>query len=109
MSAGSTESTAAEAQPAAATTGGAVLTDKPADAGERPVQMTVYNSPAEYEAATGEKIAAFNEAPELAEAVAKGELPAVAERLTGGTHRGQTRRSRRQVWRDHANGDHRPE
>ena len=35
---------------------GAILTDKPADAGERPVQMAVYNSPADYETASGEKI-----------------------------------------------------
>ncbi|MCE7987176.1 MAG: hypothetical protein DYG89_38890 [Caldilinea sp. CFX5] len=65
----------------AAAPAGAILTDKPADAGERPVQADLYNSPAEYEAATGEKIAAFGEAPELAEAVAKGDLPPVAERL----------------------------
>jgi peptide/nickel transport system substrate-binding protein len=65
----------------AAAPAGAILTDKPAEAGERPVQTELYNSPADYEAASGEKIAEFSEAPELAEAVAKGELPPVAERL----------------------------
>lgn len=65
----------------AAATGALILTDKPADAGERPVQMDIYNSPADFEAAGGEKIAAFNEAPELAELVKSGALPPVAERL----------------------------
>ncbi len=79
-SAGGGEQAAAPAGEQAAPAG-AILTDKPADAGERPVQADLYNSPADYEAATGEKIADFSEAPELAEAVAKGELPPVAERL----------------------------
>lgn len=78
---GGGEQAAASAGGQAAAPAGAILTDKPADAGERPVQADLYNSPADYEAATGEKIADFSEAPELAEAVAKGELPPVAERL----------------------------
>ena len=55
---------------------GPILTDKPADLGERPVTMRTFNSPAE---AGG--IAEYHEAPELAELVAKGELPPVIERL----------------------------
>lgn len=78
---GSTDQAAAGSDQQTAAPGGLVLTDKPADAGERPVQMAVYNSPADYEAASGEKIAAYAEAPELAEAVAKGDLPPVADRL----------------------------
>lgn len=78
---GGGEQAAASAGEQAAAPAGAILTDKPADAGERPVQADLYNSPADYEAATGEKIADFSEAPELAEAVAKGELPPVVERL----------------------------
>ncbi|MBV7338272.1 ABC transporter substrate-binding protein [Chloroflexi bacterium TSY] len=65
-------STAADAQ----TTSGAILTDKPADAGEREVQAEVYNSPAD---AGG--IDEYSEAPQLAEQVASGDLPSVAERL----------------------------
>ncbi|MBX3011425.1 MAG: ABC transporter substrate-binding protein [Caldilineaceae bacterium] len=76
---GSTEQATTSTEAAASS--GLVLTDKPADAGERPVQMAVYNSPADYEAATGEKIEAYGEAPELAEAVASGDLPPVEERL----------------------------
>ena len=60
---------------------GAILTDAPADAGERPVQMQVFNTPAEAEAATGQAISTYGEAPELAERVAAGELPPVEERL----------------------------
>lgn len=80
---GSTEQAAAAGgeQGAATATGGLILTDKPADAGERPVQMVVYNSLADFAAASGATLTEFNEAPELAEAVAKGELPPVAERL----------------------------
>jgi len=78
---GETSAATGTTEPAAATAGDAILADKPADAGERPVTMEVYNSPADYEAASGEKLAAYGEAPELADAVAKGELPAVAERL----------------------------
>ncbi|HRW05369.1 MAG TPA: ABC transporter substrate-binding protein [Caldilineaceae bacterium] len=56
--------------------GGAVLTDKPADAGEREVTTEVYNSPAE---AGG--IAEYHEAPQLAEVVNSGDLPPIDERL----------------------------
>lgn len=56
---------------------GPVLTDKPADAGERPVQTEVYNSPAD----AGGEISEYHEAPELAELVASGELPPVGDRL----------------------------
>jgi len=59
-----------------AAVGGAVLTDKPADAGEREVQSDVYNSPAE---AGG--IAEYHEASQLAEMVNSGELPPIDERL----------------------------
>jgi peptide/nickel transport system substrate-binding protein len=55
---------------------GPVLTDQPAEAGERPVQTEVYNSPAD---AGG--VSEYHEAPELADMVASGDLPAVAERL----------------------------
>lgn len=60
---------------------GAVLTEPPADAGERPVQAVVYNSPEEAAAETGESIDGYSQAPELEELVASGELPAVDERL----------------------------
>ncbi|MCB0121499.1 MAG: hypothetical protein KDE58_04605, partial [Caldilineaceae bacterium] len=56
--------------------GGAVLSDKPADAGEREVTTEVYNSPAE---AGG--IAEYHEAPQLAEMVNSGDLPPIDERL----------------------------
>ena len=55
---------------------GPILMDKPADVQERPVTMQVFNSPAD---AGG--IAEYHEAPELAELVAKGELPPLEERL----------------------------
>ncbi|MBX3051331.1 MAG: ABC transporter substrate-binding protein [Caldilineaceae bacterium] len=67
---------ATEAPSTAETMAGPVLMDKPADAGERPVTMHVYNSPAD---AGG--IAEYHEAPELAALVASGDLPAVEERL----------------------------
>jgi peptide/nickel transport system substrate-binding protein len=67
--------------PATPTPAGPILTDKPAGPGERPVQQVVYATPAEYEAATGQKIAAYNESPVLAELVKQGKLPPVAERL----------------------------
>jgi len=60
---------------------GVILTDEPADAGERPVEMRVYNSPADFAAESGEALETFGEAPELAEAVANGELPPVEDRL----------------------------
>lgn len=61
---------------------GDLLSQPPADAGEREVQQVVYNSPADYEAATGSTLPEeYSEAPELAEMVAAGELPPVAERL----------------------------
>ncbi len=41
----------------------------------------LYNSPAEYQNATGREIAEFNEAPMLAELVETGKLPPVEERL----------------------------
>ncbi|MEZ4866631.1 MAG: ABC transporter substrate-binding protein [Caldilineaceae bacterium] len=66
---------------AGAATGGLILTDKPADAGERPVQMRVYNSPADYAADGGEAITEYHEAPDLAAMVASNALPPVAERL----------------------------
>lgn len=78
------EAPAAAAPPAAAgeaPAGGPVLTDAPLGPGERPVQQVVYNSPEDYTAATGSTIAAYNEAPMLAELVAAGDLPPVAERL----------------------------
>ncbi|MBC7319285.1 ABC transporter substrate-binding protein, partial [bacterium] len=40
-----------------------------------------YNSPAEYEKATGKRITHFNEAPQLAELVKQGKLPSVEKRL----------------------------
>ena len=67
---------AAEAPSTADSMAGPVLTDKPADAGERPVTMQVFNSPAD---AGG--IAEYHEAPELAALVASGDLPAVEDRL----------------------------
>ena len=44
-------------------------------------ELIVYNTPADYRAATGQQLAAFNEAPALAAMVADGSLPPVAERL----------------------------
>lgn len=64
---------------AAAPAAGPALTTKPVDAGERPVQIKVFNSPAE--AAGAMTTTTFNEAPELAAKVAKNELPAVQQRL----------------------------
>ncbi|MEM7134804.1 MAG: ABC transporter substrate-binding protein [Chloroflexota bacterium] len=55
---------------------GAILTDKPADAGEREVQTEVFNSPAD-----AGSIEAYGEAPQLAEQASSGALPAVDERL----------------------------
>lgn len=73
------EAPAAEsAEPAAA---GDLLASPPADAGEREVQQVIYNSPADYEAATGNALGEYAEAPALAEQVAAGSLPPVAERL----------------------------
>ena len=66
---------AADASGSAAV-GGAILNDKPAEAGEREVQTEVYNSPAE--AGT---ISEYHEAPELAEQVNSGDLPPIDERL----------------------------
>ena len=68
---------AAEA-PAAASDAmtGPVLTDMPAEAGTRPVQSEVFNTPAD---AGG--ISSYQEAPMLAEMVASGALPVVEERL----------------------------
>ncbi len=40
-----------------------------------------YNTPSDYQKDTGKKITEFNEAPELAELVERGELPPVEERL----------------------------
>ncbi len=40
-----------------------------------------YNTPSDYQKATGKEITEFNEAPELAELVERGELPPVEERL----------------------------
>ena len=60
---------------------GLILTDAPADAGERPVQMEVFNSPAEAESTTGQVISEYHQAPELDALVASGQLPPVAERL----------------------------
>ncbi len=57
---------------------GTLLTDKPADAGEREVQQVVYNTPLDY---GGGQITAYGESPIWAEKVAKGELPPVDERL----------------------------
>lgn len=64
------------AESASAVVDGPVLTDKPAEAGTRPVQSEVYNTPAD---AGG--IAGYQEAPQLADMVANGEIPPVAERL----------------------------
>lgn len=76
----SSEESADEAESAdaagAAAVPGAILTDKPADAGEREVQSVVYNSPAD---AGG--VSEYHEAPELAEQVNSGDLPPVEERL----------------------------
>lgn len=71
----------APAADAPSTAAGPILTDPPADAGERPVQMQIHNSPEDYAAETGNSISAYSEAPELAELVASGELPPVEERL----------------------------
>ncbi|MCB0113046.1 MAG: ABC transporter substrate-binding protein [Caldilineaceae bacterium] len=78
----SAEATAPAAEEAAAPAAeGDLLASPPADAGEREVQQITYNSPADYEAATGNPLGEYQEAPMLAEQVAAGELPPVAERL----------------------------
>lgn len=76
-------SDAAAAAPAeaAAPAAGDLLAGPPAEAGEREVQQMTYNSPADYEAATGNTVGEYQEAPALAEQVAAGSLPPVAERL----------------------------
>jgi len=66
---------------AAGAAAGDLLASPPADAGEREVQQVIYNSPADYAAATGNALGEYQEAPALAEQVAAGELPPVAERL----------------------------
>ena len=71
---------AAGPQPAAVPAG-PVLTTKPADAGERPVQIKVYNSPAEAAGAGAMTVTTFKEAPDVADKVAKGQLPPVQQRL----------------------------
>ena len=48
---------------------GPVLTDLPADAGEREVQQIVYNTPLDYGAATGGQITQFCESPVWTEMV----------------------------------------
>ena len=74
---------AAPAAPAASEypIAGQLLTDKPAEAGEREVQQVVYNTPLDYAGAAGKQITAYGESPIWAEMVAKGELPPVDERL----------------------------
>lgn len=62
---------AAQAPAAPAPATGPILTTKPADAGERPVQLEV----------GGMTVSKFQEAPELAALVAKGQLPPVDKRL----------------------------
>ena len=59
---------------------GPILTTKPGDEGTRPVQIKVYNTPAEA-TASGAKVSAFQEAPELADKVNKGQLPPISQRL----------------------------
>ncbi|MCC6454524.1 MAG: ABC transporter substrate-binding protein [Caldilineaceae bacterium] len=71
---------AAEASDAEAASG-PLLADLPAGPGERETQQEVYNSPADYEAATGNAISEYHEAPVLTALVEAGELPAVEERL----------------------------
>jgi peptide/nickel transport system substrate-binding protein len=63
--------TKAPAAPPAAVVAGPILKDKPAEAGERPVQIKVGEG----------TVTKFQEAPELAEKVAKGQLPSVEKRL----------------------------
>lgn len=65
---------------AAAVPAGPILTTKPGDEGTRPVQIKVYNTPAEA-TASGATVSAFQEAPELADKVNKGQLPPIAQRL----------------------------
>jgi len=45
------------------------------------VILSQYNSPLEYQRATGQKISSFSEAPQLAELVKQGKLPPVSQRL----------------------------
>lgn len=63
--------TKAPAAPPAAVVAGPILKDKPVEAGERPVQIKVGEG----------TVTKFQEAPELAEKVAKGQLPPVEKRL----------------------------
>ena len=53
----------------------------PTPAGAATGELIVYNTPADYQAATGKQLPSFNEAPVLAAQVANGELPPVQERL----------------------------
>lgn len=48
---------------------------------EEPAGVKIYNSPAEYQEATGEEISEYSESPVLAELVKAGKLPPVKERL----------------------------
>ena len=61
--------------------GGAAATAASAAAVVVPGELAVYASPAEFTSATGRTLPAYTEAPVLAEMVAAGELPPVAERL----------------------------
>ncbi len=58
-----------------------IIVGAPAFAAEEATVAKCYATPAEYEEATGEKIIEFNESPDLAELVEKGELPPIEERL----------------------------
>ncbi len=81
--AAATTAPAEEAAAESSTEGAAegLLASPPVDAGEREVQQITYNSPADYEAATGNTLGEYQESPLLAEQVAAGTLPPVAERL----------------------------
>ena len=61
--------------------GGAAATAASAAAVVVPGELAIYASPAEFTSATGRTLPAYTEAPVLAEMVAAGELPPVAERL----------------------------
>ena len=53
----------------------------PTAAGAETGELIVYNTPADYQAATGKQLAGYQEAPALAALVAAGSLPPVEERL----------------------------
>ena len=66
---------------ASGTSDSSATTSSSAGAVVYPGKLEIWASPAEFETATGMKLPAFSESPDLAKLVAEGELPPLAERL----------------------------